>query len=189
MTDGRRQIWLSPPPFAPPSSVLRLPLSETNTYRARGRNALPDGDRWPRRDSRLDRRGQNLTKAALLGGRDCEVNWIGPLLRSRIRHGRALAAAMTQEGEHVSERRGDRRSGDGFRPRPSARRGECVRSVSCCSRSIFSQACGGGVGLWLRERLARVPIQASPPAVRTSAHPVHEPLPQPVVLEAPVAAG
>jgi hypothetical protein len=24
-------------------------LSETNTYRARGRNALPDGDRWPRR--------------------------------------------------------------------------------------------------------------------------------------------
>ncbi len=111
MTDGRRQIWLSPPPFAPKSSALRLPLSETNTYRARGRNALPDGDRWTQRDSRLDRRGQNLTKAALLGGRDGEVNWIGPLLRSRIRHGRAC------RGHDVRGRTGFRKA-----RRPAERR-------------------------------------------------------------------
>ena len=44
-----------------------------NANRARGRDALPDGDRWPPRDSRLDRRGENLTKAALLGAREGEV--------------------------------------------------------------------------------------------------------------------
>jgi hypothetical protein len=32
-----------------PSSVVRRPYFETNANRARGRDALPDGDRWPQR--------------------------------------------------------------------------------------------------------------------------------------------
>ena len=79
MTDKRRRkrdiVTVFVIRFSPPLPSV-VTSSETNADRARGRDALPDGDRWPRWDSRLDRRGQNLTKAALLGGRGPDVKFL-----------------------------------------------------------------------------------------------------------------
>jgi hypothetical protein len=49
MTDGRQMTDIVPAFVIRfyPFSVLRRPRSETNANRARGRAALPDGDRWP----------------------------------------------------------------------------------------------------------------------------------------------
>src|SRR5277367_2968783 len=63
-----------------------------NTNRARGRNALPDGNRWPQRDSRLDRRGQNLTKAASY------VGWTGMSNFRGARDGRRAAGLRRAVG-------------------------------------------------------------------------------------------
>jgi hypothetical protein len=80
-----------------PSSVLRRPRSETNANRARGRAALPDGDRWPPRDSRLDRRGQNLTKRGLLGAGGGDVK----LVRGSAFHARASVPGRNRSAANV----------------------------------------------------------------------------------------
>ena len=56
-------------------STFVLPLqSETNAYSARGRDALPDGDRWPHKgQSARSTRLKNLTRTALLGWLRAEV--------------------------------------------------------------------------------------------------------------------
>jgi hypothetical protein len=39
----------------------------------RGRNALPEGDRWPQRDRRLNQGGKSLTKAGAQGAQGADI--------------------------------------------------------------------------------------------------------------------